>query len=115
MAKMRSASVSDRVNGLTQDQIGINEFLANLSKEQLDQFADKVLVTFGGKKPAKRPAPRPAFDLSEHKPETTYYKGNPLLDFGRFSGKPFSFGVLKAIVLLEYVDDIREFVEKHRK
>ena len=51
---------------------------------------------------------------SQAKMETTTrisdYKGNPVINFeGDF--KPFSFGFKKAVIILEKIDDIREFVK----
>jgi len=49
--------------------------------------------------------------------EESEYKGNPVLvlkntDEDRY---PFSFGVKKAKLMLEHLEDIRKFVEKHDK
>lgn len=45
------------------------------------------------------------------------YKGNPMLVLtqGPDDRFPFQFGLKKAKLILEYIDDIKQFVAKHQK
>lgn len=49
--------------------------------------------------------------------EESEYKGNPLLVLKRTEDDrfPFSFGLGKAKLALDHIEDIRKFVEKHDK
>ena len=45
------------------------------------------------------------------------FKGNPMivLSQGDEDKFPFQFGLKKAKLVLEYIEDIKKFVEKHRE
>ena len=47
-------------------------------------------------------------------PVESEYKGNPVLTLNPNSRYPFSFGVSKAKLILQYLDDIKAFVAKHQ-
>jgi len=46
-------------------------------------------------------------------PVVDEFKGNKVLILNPGSRFPFSFGVTKAKLILEHVDDIKKFVEEH--
>ena len=47
----------------------------------------------------------------------TEFKGNPVivLSYGPDDRFPFQFGLRKARLILEHIEDIKKFVEKHGK
>ncbi len=49
--------------------------------------------------------------------ERSEYKGNPLLVLKRNEGEkfPFSFGLTKAKLILEHIEDIKKFVAENDK
>jgi hypothetical protein len=49
--------------------------------------------------------------------ERSEYKGNPLIVIKRSEDDkyPFSFGITKAKLILENIDEIRKFVEENNK
>ena len=46
-------------------------------------------------------------------PQEGEYKGHPILTLNPNSRYPFSFGVSKAKLVLEYLDEIKAFIAKH--
>ena len=49
--------------------------------------------------------------------EEEEYKGNPILVLKAYEDdqRPFRFGWKKSSLILEAIDEIKEFVEKHRR
>jgi hypothetical protein len=47
--------------------------------------------------------------------KTSEYKGHPIFELHRWDNdsKPLRFGTKKARLILEHIDDIREFVEEN--
>lgn len=43
------------------------------------------------------------------------YKGNPVITLNPDDRYPFTFGVNKAKLILEHLEDIKDFVEKYKK
>jgi hypothetical protein len=52
---------------------------------------------------------------NEAGPVEKEYKGHPLLVLNPESKYPFSFGLAKAKLVIEYFDRIKEFIAKHDK
>jgi len=48
-------------------------------------------------------------------PEISEYKGRPVITLNPGERYPFTFGLAKAKLILQHLDDIRDFVEKHDK
>ncbi len=46
-------------------------------------------------------------------PQEGDYKGHPILTLNPNSRYPFSFGVSKAKLILEYLEEIKAFIAKH--
>jgi len=47
------------------------------------------------------------------KPQIGEYKGKPVITLNPDSRFPFTFGVAKAKLILEYLDEIRNFVQEY--
>ncbi|HPG40930.1 MAG TPA: hypothetical protein PLP19_18105 [bacterium] len=48
-------------------------------------------------------------------PTESEYKGKPILTLNPEDRYPFSFGVTKAKLILQYLDEIKAFIEKYDK
>jgi hypothetical protein len=48
-------------------------------------------------------------------PEIGEYKGRPVITLNPGERYPFTFGLAKAKLILQHIDDIRVFVEKYDK
>lgn len=67
-----------------------------------------------GHEPGGCPTPRhtrPSRDTSNSKATVGSYKGNPTISLGvEGDNYPFSFGLVKARLIVKHIDDIRRFV-----
>ncbi len=52
---------------------------------------------------------------NEKKVKISDYKGNPVITLNPDDRYPFTFGVNKAKLILEHLEDIKDFVEKYKK
>ncbi|MBN1540939.1 hypothetical protein JW992_02255 [candidate division KSB1 bacterium] len=48
-------------------------------------------------------------------PVTGEYKGNPVITLNPNSRYPFTFGLAKAKMIIDYLEEIRNFVQEHDK
>ncbi len=48
-------------------------------------------------------------------PIESEYKGNPILTLNPESRYPFSFGLSKAKLVIQYIEEIKAFIQKHDK
>jgi hypothetical protein len=54
-------------------------------------------------------------EKKQEKPEISEYKGNPVITLNPGSRFPFTFGVAKAKLILENLDEIRAFIAQYSK
>ena len=50
-----------------------------------------------------------------NQPEISEYKGRPVITLNPGERYPFTFGLMKAKLILEHLEDIRNFVKEHEK
>jgi len=54
-------------------------------------------------------------DKQEQRAEESEYKGNPMITLHPYGNHGFSFGYKKACLIVDLIDDIKAFVDRHKE